>query len=105
MAIFRNVGRTNNAVDRSFFKVLQILKRHWIGYFEWKIIVTYDRQLTRLKNAKLYGKRKKSSLFSVDTASRFPLPTCQFSTNLNFENSFAILMSLAKNHLKFIFEH
>jgi len=53
----------------------------------------------------LYGKREKCSLFSVDNASRFPLPNCQFLTNLNFENSFVILISLAKSHKKLIFEY
>ena len=54
-----------------------------------------------LKNAKLYGKRKKCSLFSVDNASRFHLPNCQSLNNSYLENFF-VLISLAKN---LIFEY
>ena len=43
--------------DRSIFNVHKILKRPWIGNFEWQIIVTYDIQPNLTKNAKLYRKR------------------------------------------------
>ena len=39
------------------------------------------------------------SLFYVDNASRFSLPNCQFVTNLNFENSFEILISYPKDKI------
>ena len=45
------------------------------------------------------------SLFSVNNASRFPLPNCQSLTNLNFEISLLILISLAQNPEGLIFEH
>ena len=44
MATLRIVRRTKNMLDRSFFKVQKIQKHHWIGNFEWNIIVTYDIQ-------------------------------------------------------------
>ena len=54
------------------------------------LLMTYS--LTRLKNAKLYGKREKCSLFWFDNALRFPQPNCQILTNLNFENSFVTII-------------
>ena len=44
MATPRNVGRTKNELNRLFFKVKKILNRHWIGNFEWNMIVKYDIQ-------------------------------------------------------------
>ena len=35
---------------------------------------------------------------------RIPLSNCQFLNNLNFENSLVILISLAKNHGKLMFD-
>ena len=45
------------------------------------------------------------SLFSVNNASRFPLPNCQSLTNLNFENSFVILIQLTKNREPLTFKY
>ena len=46
-------------------------------------------------------------MFSIFGRQRFtfPLPNCQFLTNLNFENSFVFLIILAKNHKKLTFEY
>ena len=92
MATPRNVGRTKNTLDRKVFNVQKIQKCHWIGKREWKIIVINDIQPNLTKNATLHGKREKCSVFSFDNALRFPLPNCQFLTNLNFVSSFVTLI-------------
>ena len=44
MATPQNVGWTKNTLDIQVFKVEKIQTCHWIGNFEWKIIVINDIQ-------------------------------------------------------------
>ena len=46
MATFLKDGRTKNKVGMSFFNVNQILKRHWIGNFYCKIVISNDKHPT-----------------------------------------------------------
>ena len=39
METLRYVGRTNNGVDSLFFQCTLNLKMHWIGNFEWEILL------------------------------------------------------------------
>ena len=68
-----------------------------------KLVLHMTYSLTWLKNAKLYRKRKNVLSFRSTTNYVFPCQIADFLTNLYFENSFLILISLAKNHKKLIF--
>ena len=72
-------------------------KRHWIGNFEGKIIVTYDKQ-PYMTNC-MGGKNVFN--FRSTTLHFFRLNMCfQFLSNLKFECSSRIFFFIAKNHEK-----
>ena len=74
-----------------------ISKRHWIGNFEWKIIVTYDIQPFSTKKGLIVWEKKKK--FSIFGRQRFTFSPAKLS------NSFVILIWLVKNHELLIFEY
>ena len=66
-------------------------------------IINNEAYHANLSIKHIFLRKKEKNL--VDVLSRFHLPNCQYLINLNFENSFVNLISLAQNQEKLTFEY